>query len=424
MSILKLFLNNFILFSGWIILLIFLFIQYHSFVLHLTNNNEKPSRFSQQMKHVPGNITITKSVKKNIPRIINNEKNEFQVFNKQKILNSNYSSHLCIGGHNYHNGAFQRKCVFHNLCHFENEGDVLHYYIDPTLPSQPIISENNQYYYDFSQSFVKLGVYDNTDAFSPIVEYSMKPNFTYDSAEQSILHQSLYEQNAGHFIELLFTTYALPKMLGYSNNRNIRLLDYHLTVPNKKFRKSLLGLISNYQSEYLASMGNVCFKEVFMGSGQLSVLEATDVISVIFRSFRDFMITNLKESFAKSNVTSITHNNFTISIDLYPKIKKHRIIILQKSTLIKPHLDSETDGSLNNYNHIKNHNELVTYLTQTFNGYVDVINILPEDYTWEQQILLIRTATIIIAPPGTYVRVIICYLNRCANSQFLNEING
>lgn len=167
---------------------------------------------------------------------------------KRKYQLSNYSSHYCIGGHQYKRGAAERKCIFHNVCHMKGEGDILHYYVDPTLPSEIFLADDNRYYYDFIDSkFLHLGVYERfSDSWAPTVEFGSKPQFEYDEASTNVFIQTFAEYNPGHFMDFLHSIYASQLIHGLNPTPHIRVLDHFKNKPCFKHRQGLLKGLSQY----------------------------------------------------------------------------------------------------------------------------------------------------------------------------------
>lgn len=304
------------------------------------------------------------------------EINEFH-----RIKASNYSSFHCIGGHNYYNGINRRKCVLYNVCHYEGEGDVIHYYIDPKLPKQPILADHNKFEYTFNYEFVHLGVYERfSKVWGPIIDEMSRPNYDYDEASRVLFYESFSEHNPGHFFDLLHSIYSIPIIHGYKPSTDIRLLSTENVIPSKKHREQLLIGLSRHLPRKLHEEGNKCYKTFFVGSILMSVLESSETAPFTAERMKNYLLSNL----------GYLDNKL---------VKQHKIVIIMKSHNIRIS-DESTEGMDNDFNHFNNHKELIEYLKLSFNNIIEIQDILPDHMTWEEQIAIIRNATVVITPPG------------------------
>lgn len=300
-----------------------------------------------------------------------------------QVMRQNFSSHHCVGGKGY--SGVGRTCVFHNVCHRKGEGDVLRYFLDSSLPRTPILSENNRFQWDFGNNdFLQLGVYNRfSSKWSPTVEIGPVPNeFDFDNASRVVFHESFAENNPGHFFDLLHTVFALPLFHGFYPSSDVRLLSTSKTKAHVKNRQGLLSKLSHHTPLFLSEQGDICYHNFFVGSPFTSVLTANEASTMTVDKMIDFMLTRSPPSLTQS------HN---------PPYR-HRILILEKSTQKKT--DFNGAGSENDFNHLANHNETLEYLKNSFGGIAEVESLLPDGLTWDEQISIVRQATVIITPPG------------------------
>ncbi len=296
-----------------------------------------------------------------------------------------YSSHHCIGGHDYMKGAGDRSCVFHNVCHKKGEQDVIHYYVNPDMPRQPITSENFEFTYDFGKSYVTIGPYpqDNwvSRKWSPTVEEGHVPEgFKYDNASRHIFFESYTEQNPGELVNLLQAVYSLPLIHGYESHLDIKLLDAWGVKPRPKHRSQILmkGL-TIHEPQYLHDAGDVCFETFFVGTGFTSILFGDHMIAFTADRMREYVLKNL-------------------GYPLPPPPVKHKILLLVKSS---EKFHGTDEGGFSNYeNHIHNVPELMAHLNATFGHFADCISLVPDHLPWDEQIAIIHSATVIITAPG------------------------
>ncbi len=263
---------------------------------------------------------------------------------------------------------------------------MIHYYVNPDLPRQPITSEESMFTYDFGDKFISLGAYpqDNfvTRKWSPVIDETALPTdgFTFDSASRHIFFQTFGEVNPGEMVNTFHAIYSLPLIHGYEPSSDIKLLDEANIKRRTKHRSELLmkGL-TIHEPEYLKDMGDVCFETFFVGAGFGSILFGDHVLTFTADRLRDYILKN-------------------IGYPLPPKPTKHKIVLLLKNT---ERANGENSGGFHNSeNHIFNHVELTAHLNDTFGYFADVISLVPDNLPWAEQIAIFHSATVIITAPG------------------------
>jgi hypothetical protein len=294
-----------------------------------------------------------------------------EVFYPIDLLEKKYSSHHCIGGHDYMKGAGDRSCVFHNVCHKQGEADVIHYFVNPDLPRAVITSESNEFTYEFGSNYVTIGPYpqDNwvSRKWSPTIEEGHVPEtFKFDNASRHIFFESYCEQNPGELVNLLQAVYSLPLIHGYDSSLDIKLLDASNVIRRPKHRSQILmkGL-TVHEPQFLKEMGDVCFETFFVGSGFTSILFGDHMISFTADRMREYILKNL-------------------GYDLPQTVTKHKILLLLKNNAKFTGTDS--GGFSNHENHILNVEELVKHMNETFGGFADVVALMPDNMSWREQI--------------------------------------
>lgn len=295
---------------------------------------------------------------------------------------ANYSSHHCIGGNDYSSGFADRSCVFHHVCHLKGEGDILHYYVDPELPLQPILAENDTFSYDFGKDYVIVGPYPERFSikWSPtITESSIPLHLPYHKASRHIFFQSFCEANPGEFMNVLHAVYGLPMLHGYEPNTDIMLLDAHGVKRRTKHRDELLHKgLSDHESKYLEEMGDVCFETLFAGSGFSNVLLADHMVALTADRMKEFMWKNL---------------NF-----IPPPIARHSILVLVKNTQMAGSFDG--NGFTNDENHILNVKEVVAHLKKVYGHIATIKCVIPDSDGWHEQFKYISSSTVIVTAAG------------------------
>ena len=139
----------------------------------------------------------------------------------------------------------------------------------------------------------------------------------------------------------------------------------------------------------LGDTGDRCFKSVLVGFKGFSVLESGDFTSISGTRMIDTILKEL-------GFFALPHQNDSMLF-----VKRHKIVLIRKNEELLTKINStHWEGSSNNFNHIHNHDELFFYLRDTLKDVADVISMLPDKLSWNEQIGIIHSATVIITPPG------------------------
>ncbi len=311
-----------------------------------------------------------------------------------------FSTYRCIGGHEERSElgvrGNQRHCVFHNVCHKNGDGDMITYFADANDVGLPTDYVGSDVRYKFlREQWVQLGAYEGfTPLYSPRVNrttYGLPPIETYPYAplDRYILYHPFVEHNPGHFIDTLFVIYSLPVLLGYEPHLNIQLLDANFDkmekVRSQKHRNALLPGVTAVPPRAMKDVGNVCFKNLFVGSGRINVLQGDWVAPFTATKMIWYMIKNIENYHVKHGapLRFLTH-------EYHPR--RHRIVILEKVLKV-----AENDA-----NFFKEHDILVKVIKEYFEdtGIAEVVNLRGSELSWMDQLKEIRKATCILSAPG------------------------
>ena len=305
-------------------------------------------------------------------------------------MKNKFSSHICVGGRYMSSpGTTERRCVFFNVCHRSGGKDEILYYVDPTQVRQPIFSENNTFFYDFSDLFLSLGNWPWSQKWGPTIINGSVPFGLFENASTALFLESHCECNPGHFLDFAHTIYSLPIILGFDYSKNVQVLTNKRSIPCKKHRNALLPALTNYRIRFLNSEGDVCYRRLFVGAGNLHASGggAGSILTMTVPQLQRIFLSHIK--------------NNTDDRGAFKRIRRHHVVVLQKNRKINTlYGKGESEGSANNWNMFINHFELVEVLSELLKPYATVESLLPDNLSWNDQVEVIQRATVIITPPG------------------------
>ena len=286
-----------------------------------------------------------------------------------------FSSYKCLGGHDRASAASERSCVFRNVCHVNGSGLRLRFYADPREPQQPVTSEGGDISYGFGESFVAAGPYLHSGyskAWSPELVLAPRPEgFATHPAAVAVALESFLESNFGEFVNVLVNVFGQPALHGLQPRANDTvLLELDPWQRSGKFRAAMLPSVSAHAPVDLRAAGDVCFRNVVVGAGRMSVLELAKWGAFVVEPLRDAILEGM-------------------AIYPPPPPERHSIVVLQKSA-----------ASSNPGRHVLNHDAVVADLAAHFAGVADVSSLLPDGLGVREQLERAQAATVIVTPPG------------------------
>ena len=290
-------------------------------------------------------------------------------------VGNRFSSYKCLGGHGLASATSDRSCIFRNVCHVNGSGLNLRFYVNPREPMQPVTSEGGVSY-SFGQNFVAAGPYVHSGyskAWGPELVLTPRPEegFLMHPAPIAVAFESFYESNFGEWVNVLLNIFGQQALHGLQPRaEDTLLLELDPKERMKKFRAAMLPTISAHEPIDLRSAGNICFQNVIVGSGYMSVLGLTKWGAFILEPLRDTILQGM-----------------AILPPLPPTL--HSVLVIQKN--IK---------SSNSGRHVLNHDALVADLAAHFDGLAVVSTMLPDILNVHEQLERTQTATVIVTPPG------------------------
>jgi len=266
---------------------------------------------------------------------------------------------------------------------------VLYYCVDPERPRPPLHNKEYSFWYDFGPAVYK-GNYPYKDTaynwetpgrWGPTIVKGKRPDYPASAIKQNILFEPFREEGVAEFMHLLLAFFTLPLMHGYTPKTDMALIEFGdpkdiSTLHSKlvlKHRKHLLAGLTKHEPAFLDSMGDVCYDTVFVGAGMLTVLHNNPTLQITGDRMRDYILGNIDY-----DPSPLATNN------------RHRILIILKSM----------HGCSNPENHIMNSDALLGYLQTKLAAIADVESMIPDSFTWKEQIDKMQNATVIITAAG------------------------
>ena len=300
---------------------------------------------------------------------------------------SRFSSHKCVGGSDYNSGVVHlgrpeldwskaRTCIFHDVCHAADGGEGIIYYVNSSEPRQPMLADSNAFIFDFPPDFLLAGPYNHfSPSFAPsIALHPMPLGAIYHGVNVSVAFHPHVESSFAEFVNVMSSLFMLPALHGFQPApETVQMLEldgWVTSKPMRKFRAALLPALTAHEPAFLRDLGPVCFANLIVGSGSISVLDMGLFGSLLIEPMRDVLLDHLGI--------------------LSAPVVTHRVLVIEKSAT-----------SSNSGRHISNHDELVAHLTHHLAGIAHVEGFLPDTASIGEQAGKAHAATVIIAPPGS-----------------------